>query len=374
MKERFPINKILISLLGFWLCLPHAQADLDFEDATFPEFATSARALAMGNAYICKVDDSWSAFYNPAGLGTVRKPQFHLFNMHLEASSTYMKSVGGGPAADIPGNVSDSFDVQEMREMLIEHPGRLAHSRGHVFPNITVRGMTMGYLFSQRNRAIIEKPAETGDYEIAERRDYGPVFALNLPLFGGVFKVGASAVYLSRREFEKTFDSNDVVEIDEDTDYRFGRGLQLTAGARLTLPVTLLPTLAVVLRNATENDWEDIDYGGAPSEIKQTMDAGFSITPQIGKITRLHFEVNWKDVHNQYTTDIKRRLGGGMELDFNRRIFLRAGYGDGWGSGGLGVRTRTFILDLTTYAVDRSFDGFRKEEDRRFVLNLSSGL
>ena len=360
--------------MSLLLFVAEARADLDFEDAAFPEFVTSARALALGNAYICKVDDAWSAFYNPAGLGTVRKPQFHLFNVHLESSSTYMSAVGEGGVSEMPGNISDSFKASEMREMLVEHPGKLAHARGQVFPNLTVRGMTIGYLFSQRNRAIVEKPAETGDFEIAERRDHGPVFALNLPLFGGVFKVGASAVYLMRRELEKNFASNETVEIDKEQDYRYGKGLQLTVGSRLTLPVAALPTLSVVLRNATANDWEGIEFGGAPEEIKQTLDAGFSLTPQIGQATRLHFEVNWKDVHNQYDTRATRRLGAGLELDFNRRIFVRAGYGDGWGSGGIGVRSRTFIMDLTTYAVDRSLDGFREEEDRRFVLNLSSGL
>ena len=351
-----------------------ARADLDFEDSVFPEFITSARALAMGNAYICKTDDAWSAFYNPAGLGTVRKPQFHLFNMHLESSNTYMDAVGGGPMTDVPANVQDSFEAQDMREMLLGREGKLAHMRANFFPNFTVRGMTLGYLFSQRNRSIIDKPVGEGNFEIAERRDHGPVFALNLPLFGGVFKVGASAVYLFRRELEKSFGPSDPVEIDEEEDYKIGRSLQLTAGTRLTIPWSFLPTFSAVLRNATSNDWEAVGDGGAPQQIAQTVDVGFSITPQIGKMTRLHLEVNLKDVHNKYNTSNKRRIGAGAELDINRRIFLRAGYGDGWGSGGLGVRSRTFIMDLTTYAIDRSLDGFREEEDRRFVLSLSSGL
>ena len=91
-------------------------------------------------------------------------------------------------------------------------------------------------------------------------------------------------------------------------------------------------------------------------------------------MTRLHMELNFKDLNNAYDTAAQRRVGAGMELDFNRRIFLRVGYGDGWGSGGIGVRSRTFIFDFTTYAVDRSLDGFRKDEDRRFVLSLSSGI
>lgn len=364
--------KILVSLLFFILFIRPANAKLDFEDAAYPELVTSARALAMGNAYINKVDDSWSAFYNPAGLGTVRKPQFHILNLHTEASSTMLNVISDGPAYKIPGNYKDSFDMEKMRAKLVNDQGKLAHARVNFFPNITVRGLTLGYMFSQRNRSIINNDA-ANNFEVAERRDQGPVMALNASLFGGVFKIGASAVYLNRRELYKSFGPTAPVDINGN-DYKSGKGLQVTGGARLTLPFELLPTFSIVLRNATNNNWEDIKNGGAPDKIKQTVDGAFSITPQISKISRLHMEANFRDMNNSYDTDFKRRLGAGMELDFNRRIFLRAGYGDGWGSGGIGVRSRTFIMDLSTYAVDRSLDGFRKEEDRRWVLSLSSGF
>ncbi len=367
---------LCLSLFIFFLTLP-AKAALDFEDNAFPEFVTSARALAMGNAYINKVDDSWSAFYNPAGLGTVRKPQFHLANIHLEASSGTMKVLGPGPAYEIPKNYLDSYDPDEMRAMLAKNKGELTHSRVNLFPNLTLRGMTLGYLASQRNRAIINdvKPDPNdplNTFEIAERRDHGPVFALSGSFFGGVLKVGASGVYLFRRELIKSFKPDEEVSITS-ADYKSGQSVQVTAATRLTLPWTLLPTFSVVLRNATNSEWSGASDAGAPTEIKQTIDTGFSITPQIGKISRLHLEVNLKDLNNEYDTDIKRRLAAGMEMDFNRRLFIRAGWGDGFGSAGLGVRTRSFIMDLTTYAVDRSLDGFREEEDRRWVLSLSSG-
>lgn len=371
--------KIAVGFTIFLLTFSfHAKAILDFEDHAFPEFITSARALAMGNAYICKVDDAWSSFYNPAGLGTVRKPQFHLANLHIEASSGLTKVLGPGPASEIPGNYMDSYDPTEMRTMLAAEKGQLAHSRFNFFPNLTVRGLTLGYLASQRNRAIINDieedpndPANT--FEIAERRDHGPVMSLSGSLFGGVIKLGASAVYLIRRDLYKSFTPTDPVVVD-DEDYKTGKSLQITGGAKLTLPIALLPTFSGVIRNATSNDWDGVSDNGGPDKIKQTIDVGFSITPQIGKRARLHMEVNFKDMNNAYDTNAKRRAAGGLELDFNRRLFLRGGYGDGWGSGGLGVRTRTFILDLTTYAVDRSLEGFREEEDRRWVLSLSSGF
>jgi hypothetical protein len=359
-------------LISFILTVPASRAALNFEDHAFPEFVTSARALAMGNAYICKVDDSWSAFYNPAGLGTVRKPQLHLGNIHLEGSSGLMDVVGNGAAYKIPGKYMDSFDPEKMRGMLVDNQGKLAHSRVNLFPNFTMRYITLGYLFSQRNRAIINDDA-ANKFEIAERRDHGPVAAFNLSMFGGIFKLGASAVYLDRRDLYKSFAPTDNINVSQ-SDYRSGKSVQVTTGARLTLPYEFIPTFAAVLRNSGASEWHGKgDYGG-PEDIKQTIDLGASITPQIGDRTRVHLEVNLKDVRNNYDTDVNRRIAAGMELDFNRRLFFRAGYGDGWGSGGIGVRSRTFIFDFTTYAVDRSFAGFREEEDRRWVLSLSSGF
>jgi hypothetical protein len=130
-----------------------------------------------------------------------------------------------------------------------------------------------------------------------------------------------------------------------------------------------------VLRNATQSDFEQgaSEYG-APDAIKQTVDVGFSLTPQFGKKFRVHMEANLKDVNDAYETDIKRRMAAGIEFDFNRRLFVRGGLGDGWGSGGIGIRSRRVILDLTTYAVDRSYDGFREQEDRRYVFSLATGF
>ena len=354
-------------------CAPSVFAALDFEDHAFPEFVTSARALAMGNAYISKVDDAWSAFYNPAGLGTVRESSLQLANAHLEASQGLLSTISDGPAYKIPKNYLDSYKSQKLREELAKDPGTLSHSRINLFPNFTARYITLGYLFSQRNRAIVNKDA-ANTFELAERRDHGPVMALNASLFGGVLKFGVSGVYLFRRELYKSVGPNDPISINDSVDYKTGQGLQLTAGTRLTLPFTYLPAFSAVLRNASNKGWENVKDGGAPDKIKQTIDVGFSITPQIGKTTRLHMEVDLKDLNDAYDTSSKRRIAAGMELDFNRRIFLRAGYGDGWGSGGIGVRSRTFILDLTTYAVDRSRDGFREDEDRRYVLSISSGI
>lgn len=353
-----------------------ALAALDFEDHAFPEFVTSARALAMGNAFINKVDDSWAAFYNPAGLGTVRKFDFQLLNMHLESSSKLISAMSDGPAYKIPSNYIKSYDPEEMRNILTENRGEIMHSRVNLFPNFTTRYFTLGYMVSQRNRSVINNDA-ANQFEIAERRDHGPVMALNASFFGGVLKLGVSGVYLMRREMYKAIDHDQQINI-QDSDYRVGSSVQVTAGARLTLPYTYLPTFSAVLRNATNSNFsktsDSDNFGGVPNQIKQTVDVGFSVSPQIGQASRLHFEVNLKDLNDSYDTSFRRRVAGGIEIDIARKIFLRGGYGDGWGSGGLGIKLRHMTLDLTTYAVDRSRDGFREKEDRRWVFSFASGF
>ena len=63
-----------------------------------------------------------------------------------------------------------------------------------------------------------------------------------------------------------------------------------------------------------------------------------------------------------------------MELDFARAFFMRLGYGDGFGSAGLGIKTQHLEFDLTTYAVDTTSSEFRGKEDRRFSMSLSYGF
>ena len=77
-------------------------AAIHFSDGVFPELVPSARALAMGNAFIARVDDEAAPFYNPAGLGTVRDWTFHVSNFLLEVNKGFAQEItaDGGDALD----------------------------------------------------------------------------------------------------------------------------------------------------------------------------------------------------------------------------------------------------------------------------------
>lgn len=348
---------------------------IDFEDAIFPELATSGRALAMGNAYLCKVDDASAAFYNPAGLGTVRYPHFHLSNFSIETNKGILGAATGGSVTSAFGNITKTTSLDGMRQLMLDHPGTLAHSRLHALPNFTSRYVSFGYLIAKRTRATVTDAVSATGFEFADRLDHGPYAAINLSLFGGIFKAGASAIMLNRKELATTADPTATLVVSPNSYYK-GTAIISTFGTRITLPASFLPTFSATMHNGLKQKFTSAGSGaGAPTTIPTSIDGGVSITPQIGTATRLHFEANLKDITMAHAgISITRRLLLGMELDFGRVYFFRLGYGDGFGSTGLGVRTKKLEFDLTTYAVDTTASGYRGKEDRRFVLSMSSGF
>ncbi|MBT7610029.1 MAG: hypothetical protein HN576_09750 [Bacteriovoracaceae bacterium] len=364
---------ILIIIVTTFLITYKAFSSVGFEDGVISEFAVSGRSLAMGNAFIAKVDDSSSVFYNPAGLGTVRGVRFHLSNFHVETNRGWMGATSGGSVTDVPANFPKGFSLDGNREILLANRDKFAFSKFSLMPNLTFRNFSIGYLFSRQTRATISS-AGSELFEYAVRQDMGPYCALNLPLFGGILKFGATAIWLTRKEDFGDVDKDTTIDL-QDGDYNEGTSWQIISGFKFTVPIYSLPTIALKMNNSASTSFGAASgSAGAPIKIKQSVDAGISITPQIGKVMRIHLEFNYKDVTKNYDMSALRRATLGIEFDVKRTFFLRFGYGDGFGSAGLGINTKKLQFDFTTYAVDTTSTDFRGSEDRRFALTVSSGF
>jgi hypothetical protein len=163
--------------------------------------------------------------------------------------------------------------------------------------------------------------------------------------------------------------------VTKNSSYQSGSALITTGGVKLTLPTTFLPTFAATIHNGLKTKFSGGGAAGVPTAIPQSIDIGFSITPQIGTATRVHLEANYKDLTSANAgLSMTRKILLGMELDFSRIFFFRLGYGDGFGSAGLGVKSKRLEFDITTYAVDTTASAYRGKEDRRFAIAVSSGF
>ncbi len=362
------LMRLLIAFLTI-LSVPQLYA-IDFLDAAYPELATSARGLAMGNAFIAEVEDAMSAFYNPAGLGTVRKARMHLSNFSVETNRDWLAIGTKGSVSDAFSNFFKGFGLDGQRQLLLDNRGKIATNRIQFVPNFTARYISMGFFLSQKTRATIGKE-DGAQFEYAKRLDYGPYTALNLSLFGGILKFGLTGMFLKRSEAIGTADPTVTFEL-KDSDYKKGSMLMTIAGFKLTLPWSFLPTFALTYHNAFHKNF---GTGNVPDMIPQQLDVGFGMTPQIGKFTRMHLEINYRDANNvRPDVSSARKILAGIEFDFFRKLYLRLGYGDGFGSGGFGIRTKRLIFDFSTYAVDTTANEFRGAEDRRFIFTISAGL
>ena len=342
---------------------------LGFGDATHPELMPSGRALALGNAFISRVNDNSAPFYNPAGLGSVRRFSFQLSNIFVETNKGLYNAVTGNSFNTFYDKLIDGFDLNSIREGLAEEsdgPVRLNYA---VNPNITFQYFSLGYMANQQ----IKAEASGTSFNYADRLDHGPYISLAIPFFGGIAKLGATAIYLTRKQAVATTNLNQEFEVP-DEEFTKGTMTNLIVGAKLTLPVVGYPTFSATVHNAGKAkmkvDKQDSDF----SLIKRSVAVGLSISPKIGRRADMNIEVNYRDLGKKYgDIEESRKIAAGIEFSFARQFFIRAGLSEGFGSFGLGLKNAGFMMDFTTYATDLAESGYKEEEDRRFLLTFSIG-
>lgn len=364
------VRYALVALFLVFALLPiRGFALLSFDDGAFPELIQSGRALGMANAFIARVDDESAPFYNPAGLGTVRRWRFQLNNFLLEGNRTLFRETTRD-TDDTYDRIKGSFDLDTLRKIHLDNPGHFTFTHFSMAPNFTTRFLSFGYLYSRKVRSFYEGNGNP-NFEYADRSDHGPYVGVNFSLYGGIIKGGAAFILLNRRELRGDADVNQKFHAPPVQKAK-GSMLLTNVGARVTLPVKTLPSFAITIHNLNEKGFDrDDKYPFSPISIKKNVVLGFSITPIIGRGKKLHLEVNYKDLNGKYT-ELKdsRRWVFGAELNLFRMLFFRTGLYDKFISWGAGVKIDQFNLDFTSYATE----SFSDREDRRFLLSTSVGF
>lgn len=345
---------------------------MDQNPVAFPQLATSGRALGFGNAYIGKVDDSAAPFYNAAGLGTVRPTNFHITDIHFENSQDYLTMQKGTTSETLQGFLG-KVTIEGTRVILLENEGDIAYSRFNVLPNYTMRYFSAGYLVSQQSRMTILGP-DAPNYEYNYRFDHGPYAAANISLWGGVLKVGLMGIYLIRKELYGCAPKENTVFITDES-FNKGNGLFGDLGVRVTLPTDWIPSFSFVSHNFTRAVWSSNVTDTPASRYENTLDAGISITPQIGKMSRLYIELDYNDFMRRYPqVNDRRRILFGAEYDWARRYFIRVGMVDGYFSAGFGFKSKHFNFAFSSYGAELDPTDWHVRQERRYLIAFDFGI
>jgi len=95
-----------LAIMAFLMCLPgfaFAQAKVGTSTFEFLKIGPSARAVAMGEAFIAVANDASATYYNPGAMITIKKPNFLLSHVSYPAGVSYDYISGVYPVPQLDG-------------------------------------------------------------------------------------------------------------------------------------------------------------------------------------------------------------------------------------------------------------------------------
>jgi hypothetical protein len=343
--------------------------NLSFADAANAEWVSTTRALTMGNVGIANATDGTSAmFYNPAALARQKKTTVELFNPQFDIG-TGVFTMGGS------SNIGKHSALSRVRPLLSVNKNSVSSAGFSLYPNLSAQNFNFGILMKAEGASV-----DDGTNLIYRSRYLLiPTMALSMGALGGRFRLGVALRGIQISENDKNVLNTTTSTIGYSMDMAEGFGIGLDAGALISLPWASLPTLGFVARNVGDTSFpSSASYSIAAGtstkhdKIKMTYDGGFSIAPKLGQKSTFTFAADYRDILNVHGINDKRRLNLGFEIDYQRVLFFRAGYGRGYWTAGLGIGSRFGSLDLGTYSEELSATGFNGIEDRRVSLRFGS--
>lgn len=329
---------------------------------------TSARAAALGDAFLPLGDDTASSlFYNPAAIGRVLRPQTEGINFQLYGNNNYLGSFGIDNL-----NSYKVFGLSGYSPTLLKYAPAVHSVGAAILPGFSTPGFGIGILMQSQLTAH-GNPGDTVSYRSLYQ--FIPALSVGAKLARGIVRVGYSLQWVN----QAVGTVENVSASDETIAYRQnllqGAGFSHQLGFSLTLPIRFLPAFNLVARNVFGTSYESsslIDFSpsssGIPAHEPMTLDAAFSIQPKLGGGAYLNLVLEDRDVTNQSGMSFLGRLAVGAEFSFRDQFFLRAGWGSGYPSLGLGLTRKSGgELSVAWHSVEVG-SGYHSVRDTRYLL------
>lgn len=334
------------------------------------DFYTGVRQNAMGNAYTAIVNDETAILTNPAGLGKIRDATFTLFDPEVSVGTETTKVFNTSNY-----NKAISFNTQKILDEL-NNKGSYgpAHMKVQLFPSMVFENFGIGIHYKQEHDGVVD--ATGTNYTVRYVNDYALAMAYNFRFFGGIMKIGVGGKLIDRTEIDTTVPVG-TTNLDLNNYGAEGMGLSANTGIILTAPFQLLPAISAVVNDVggTKFDLSDGMFhkvgSRRPKFVKQTIDAGLSLSPILGNHVRMTLTGEMHDLTNMSTQQDKMKLfHAGGELNFADFFFLRGGMNGRYWTAGGEFATERFQLQAASYGTEV---GTYPEhlEDRRYVFKFS---
>ncbi len=330
------------------------------------EFYTGVRQLGMGGAYTAVVNDETSLLTNPAGLGKLREATFTLADPEISGG---LNNTASATASDL----SKIWNLNGLRETLNRSKDKHWHTKFQAFPSVVLPNFGIGLHAKYSNDA--EARSATNDFRLDYTNDYALVLGYCFRLFSGIVKIGVTGRAVNRVEIHKDIPQSQP-DITVENQSSEGTGVAADVGMILTAPVAWLPSLAGVVRDAGNTSYtlkSGMFYNTQtrPQDTKQTIDAGFSVSPILSNRVRMQVTAEYHNVQTaSEEKDHMRRFHAGLEFNFADFFFLRGGMNQRYWTTGIELATERFQLQAATYGEEIGTDT-RPREDRRWVGKFS---
>ena len=377
------MKKVLVgALLTSSLAFPIA-----FE---YPYIYKDPRVMGMGGAYVAVGGTAASLFYNPAGLGKIKKEAG--FEVDLIGATGAISEDGWDfiqdfqdalDTGDLDGDGDDADDqLRAVNDVIKQYRGKVLHFSIDSFPSISRNfgkfSLSLGGLAVAKADAIPHQGfGSAGLVTIDASFTYGGVggFSLNFDRF----ILGAGVKALTRETVYKDFTARELVENQDNLDNyindevkKTGSAVGVDVGAIYDVYRSGGYTLSV---GASYLNIGDLDFGDA-GEVPGTLNAGVALKKErdsafLNRIT-LAFDV--ADITKNYEQDDDwgKRLRAGLELNLLSGrwgdIILRAGSYQGYWTAGAELRFLILRVVATTYAEEvGAYSG--QDDNRRYMLS-----
>jgi hypothetical protein len=331
----------------------------------------SPQALMMGNAVTA--DSRWytALFQNPAGLAQAYRRDTR---RHWAVTPVAIDWI---PSAATLGQVLSEKTMQFARTLALmqSSPGGYQYSRLNLVPSVTHRNFGVAALITSEFAA----KSDGTNVDIRAGNDVAMVAGVASNFFGNILKVGVNVKAILRNQIEGTFAHSalpDTASIA--SNMREGMGFGADAGILLTAPLLWLPTFGLVVKDITGTRFtpsrilNQSNNGLAPSEIRQSINAGFMMSPILFRGIRANLTADLKYL-DRPDIAFAKRVHFGAEIITEKRLYVWLGMNQLiLPCFGLGLRTVGGDLEVGTFAQDVG-DGETREANRRFSFRYTIG-